>query len=627
MPVITFEPNTVCVDVPEGSSLLEAARNAGVNVEAPCGGMGICGKCLVRILSGGVDFANRGSLPQEMLDEGWVLLCKTSVRAQPVRVQVASGIAKEQGKFSETTADFLAIDQSLLPQKSELEPIVKALILTVSPPRMGDGLADTDRLVLAVKDALPDAGTVLLSLGVVRRLPEAVRQEDGYLRVWYRMEGGAVHLVDVASGSDSTPNYGLAVDIGTTTVAAQLVKVDTGEILAAKTDYNGQISCGLDIISRIGYAQTPARLEELRQKILDTINSLTGYLCSACSVDAGRIYSIALSANTTMVHLLLGVVPENIRLEPYTPAIYKVPLWRAAEVGISICPEAPVLISPSVGSYVGGDITAGILCTQLAADSEDLCLFIDIGTNGEIVLGNSEFLLGCACSAGPAFEGGGMKHGMRASAGAIERVKIDPETGVAKYWTIGDVPAAGICGSGVISVAAELFRTGYLDPAGKLRLRESPSIHMEGRNAHYTIAPAQESADGTAITISETDLDNLIRAKGAIFSACSVLLQNIGMEFSDLSRVYIAGGFGRYLDIQNAQTIGLIPNLPKERYHFIGNSSILGSYMCLVSARHRALQQELAQKITYLDLSVEPTYMDQYMAALFLPHTDGSLFL
>jgi uncharacterized 2Fe-2S/4Fe-4S cluster protein (DUF4445 family) len=268
-----------------------------------------------------------------------------------------------------------------------------------------------------------------------------------------------------------------------------------------------------------------------------------------------------------------------------------------------------------------------LLCTKLATDSEDITLFIDIGTNGEIVIGNNEFMLGCACSAGPAFEGGGIEKGMRASRGAIERVEIDAETGIATYSTIGGAPPIGICGSGMISLIAGLFRTGWIDAAGKLdRIRTCASIDASNKNARYVISPASANPDGNPVFVTETDIDNLIRAKAAIFSACRVMLAKIGMDIENITRIYIAGGFGRYLDMTDAVTIGLIPDMPISRFKFIGNSSLTGSYMTLVSRRHRLKQCELAGKITYIDLSVESGYMDQYTAAMFLPHTDSSLF-
>jgi uncharacterized 2Fe-2S/4Fe-4S cluster protein (DUF4445 family) len=328
-----------------------------------------------------------------------------------------------------------------------------------------------------------------------------------------------------------------------------------------------------------------------------------------------------------MIHLLLGLNPEYIRLEPYTPTVREVPYLTAEEVGIDINPHSWVYFTPHVGSYVGGDITSGILCTDLASGSEALSLFIDIGTNGELVLGNSDFLMTCACSAGPAFEGGGIEHGMRASIGAIESISVDHETGVSVYRTIGNTPPKGICGTGMISLLAELLLNGWIDAAGKLnREKKSPAIKVTGRRAEYTIVPEKESGTGKPITLSEIDIENIIRAKAAIYSACSLMLKRVGLDFKSLRKIYIAGGFGRYLHTENAITIGLIPDLPRGIFHYIGNASLVGAYMVLMSQDYRKRQIEVARKMTYIELNTDSEYMDQYMGAMFLPHTNEYLF-
>jgi uncharacterized 2Fe-2S/4Fe-4S cluster protein (DUF4445 family) len=345
------------------------------------------------------------------------------------------------------------------------------------------------------------------------------------------------------------------------------------------------------------------------------------------SIDPGRITAAVVSGNTTMIHLLLGMTPEHIRLAPYTPTVLQSPYLNAREVGIEINPDSWICFSPHVGSYVGGDITAGLLCTDLATESEKVNLFIDIGTNGELVVGNRDFLLSCACSAGPAFEGGGIDCGMRAAVGAIERVGVDAATGVGRYSTIGNARPLGICGSGMIDLLANLFLTGWIDPAGKFdRTRPSPSIRVDGRRAEYTVAPANETATGKPLTISETDVENIIRAKAAIYSATALMLDQVGVAVEDLANIYVAGGFGRFLDLDKAIVLGLLPDLPRERFHYIGNASLMGSYMVVVSQDYRRRQIELARRMTYMDLSTNPRYMDQYTAALFLPHTDPGRF-
>ncbi len=626
MPKVTFKPSGITMEMPSGSPLLACAKEHDVRVDAPCGGQGTCGKCLVKIEKGSVVFDNNGILSQDLADDGYVLICKSQVGDEDVVVHVFSEVGEEQGKFSHASEDMLLIERSLLPGTGDIDPIVKKVVMNVAQAEMGDGLSDYDRLKTAVLEAL-DAQYLELPVNVLKDMPQKLRENNGKVTVSCYTDNGVVKIVDIEAGETIFGSYGVAVDIGTTSIAVRLVYMPEGNILAAKTDYNAQISCGLDVISRINYAKKIPQRLELKEKVLETINNMIVQMCERSAVSINEIYNASIAGNTTMMHLLMGIDPENIRLDPYTPAIYDIPLYKASELGLKMNENAPVYMAPSVGSYVGGDITSGLLCTSLSNQNETISLFIDIGTNGELILGNEDFLIGCACSAGPAFEGGGIDHGMRASQGAIERVSIDPDTGVCSYATIGDIKPLGICGSGMIALIAELFKTGWLDAGGKLnRDKKSDAIEIDHRNSRYIIAPGEDCENGKPIFINETDIDNLVRAKAAIYSACRVMLKKIELDFEDLEKIYIAGGFGRYIDIGKSATIGLLPDLPPSKYAFIGNSSIIGAYMTLVSKKHRDKQKQIEGNITYLDLSTEYDYMDQYTAALFIPHTDSDLF-
>jgi uncharacterized 2Fe-2S/4Fe-4S cluster protein (DUF4445 family) len=430
-------------------------------------------------------------------------------------------------------------------------------------------------------------------------------------------------VIDIISGENASLNLGIAVDLGTTTISVQLIDLESGKVVSTKNGYNDQIHCGLDVISRINYASTKERLEDLRSRAVHSVNRLIVEAIEYSQSRKEAITCCRISGNTIMTHLFLGLKPEYLRLEPYTPTVLHAQPLRAIELGLDIHPEALVTLSPCVGSYVGGDITSGLLTTYIAKNIEDICLFIDIGTNGEIVVGNNEFIMTCACSAGPAFEGGGIDCGMRATTGAIDSVIIDPDTGHARYTTIGKGKPSGICGSGMIDLIAGLFLSGWIDSSGKFnRTRPSPFIHIEGRRAHYTLSEAQGSYSGKPIILSENDIENLMRAKAAIYSAASLLLKQIGITFHDISTFYIAGGFGRFLNLDHAITIGLLPEIPIEKFHYLGNASLLGSGLCLLSKEFRDTQKALTKRMTYIDLSTFSGYMDQYMAALFLPHTD-----
>ena len=626
MPRVTFQPFGKTVEVAEGTPLIMAARYAEIDIDLPCGGKGTCGKCIVRILKGDVDSDSLGVLLPSTMSEGFVLACKTKVLNFDIVVEILEQSGSQVGKFVDETDDTCLIRHDLLPADWQFDPLALKWVVNVPKPQYEDGLSDLDRLTRAIQ---ADWGKkhVQYPLPVLQKVADTLREQDGKVTVTLIRESDRYHVIELEAGDESTQHYGIAVDIGTTTVAVQLVFLPLAKAIATRTAYNDQIHCGLDVISRINYAQKPERLAELRSRILKTINKLVVQVCKGHHVNPVQVCNAVIAGNTTMVHLLLGLKPEYIRLEPYTPTILEAPYLTAEQVGLQISPQSWVYLSPSVGSYVGGDITSGLLCTDIAANTEDIHLFIDVGTNGELVVGNREFLMTCACSAGPAFEGGGIEYGMRAAIGAIERVDVDPETGIASYQTIGDVPPKGICGTGMISLLANLFLTGWIDAAGKLnRSRSSDVIISDGRISRYIIVPKEKSGLDKDITISELDIENIIRAKAAIYSACSLMLEQVGIGFDDVANIYIAGGFGRFLDIEKAIVLGLVPDVPREKYHYIGNSSLMGAYMVLVSQDYRQRQTDLARRMTYIELSTDPGYMNQYTGALFLPHTELKFF-
>jgi uncharacterized 2Fe-2S/4Fe-4S cluster protein (DUF4445 family) len=626
MPLITFKPSGKSVTLAPGTNLLEAARKAEIDIESPCGGEGACGKCLIRIVSGEVDSDCLGILSEEAIDDGYVLACKTQVLSSPLTIDIPEQIGWIEGQLTTDSESIKLINQDLLPKPVQYDPIAAKYFLQVVEPKLEDGLSDLDRLTHSIQQKF-EKQPVRYSLPAMRDIAETLRTDQGKVTVTMINELDSYDIINIESRDHSAENYGIAIDVGTTTVAVKLVSLSENKILTTLTDYNDQISCGQDVISRINYAQRPEGLEELRSRVLNTINRLIHNLSEGSTISSKKFYNCVVAGNTTMIHLLLGLIPEYIRREPYTPTLLTVPYVTAEQVGIDINPLTWIYFAPAVGSYVGGDITSGLLCTDLSTQKEDITLFIDIGTNGELVIGNCDFLLTCACSAGPAFEGGGIESGMRAAPGAIDRIEIDAETGLASYQTIGNVRPMGICGSGMISLLANLFLSGWIDAAGKLnRSRKSQAIHLDRRNAYYTIVPGEKSQSGKAITINELNIENIIRAKAAIYSACSLMLEQVGMDFNHLTRVYIAGGFGRYIDLEKAIIIGLIPDLPRERFHYIGNASLIGAYMTLLSKQHRQRQIELSQRMTYVELNTDPTYMNQYVGAMFLPHTDKNLF-
>ena len=427
---------------------------------------------------------------------------------------------------------------------------------------------------------------------------------------------------------------GLAVDIGTTTCAAALLDLQSGAVLAKASAGNGQIRYGADVINRIIQSTKPGGREKLRRAVREeTLIPLIETLCRGANVESTDITRAVIAGNTTMEHLFAGVDAESIRLEPYVPAFLalrgetaeRFGLVTAKDFGLPLCPEAPVILAPNVGSYVGGDITAGAL-TSMIWDADELTLFIDLGTNGELVFGSRDFLLCCACSAGPAFEGGDITCGMRATKGAIEACRIDEESMEPVFEIVGgDLPPAGLCGSGLIDTISELFRCGIINGKGKF-VREGRRVVRSEYEAAYVLAFAEESASGRDVTLTETDIDNFIRAKGAIFSAIRAMLNSLDMTVDCITKVIVAGGIGSGIDIPKAISIGMLPALPVEKYSYIGNSSLTGACAMLLSDEAEEKVFALGDSMTYLELSSHPGYMDEFVAACFLPHTQAELF-
>jgi uncharacterized 2Fe-2S/4Fe-4S cluster protein (DUF4445 family) len=414
------------------------------------------------------------------------------------------------------------------------------------------------------------------------------------------------------------------VDVGTSTVVAHLLDLDTTERIDAEAVYNSQRVWGEEVTRRIIHASTPGGLDELQSAVVGNINGLIAALVQRNNVALSNITAVICAGNTTMTHLLLGLDPSAIRKTPYIPASAATPPVRAVEVGIQINPRGLLYTVPSIGGWVGGDVTAGIHAVGLRR-SEKVQMLIDIGTNGEIAVGNCDWAIACSASAGPAFEGSGVKHGMKAIHGAIERVEISPE-GAVHYRTVGNGRPRGICGSGLIDLVAELYRAGFIDRSGHLLAGKSERIREREGVLEFVLVPASRLETGKDIVVTQADLSNVLSAKAAIYAATEVLARAIGLDFGEVERIYIAGGFGNYLDREKAVAIGLIPNLPLEKIRFAGNTSILGADLGLLSESVWQELHAIAESVTYYDLINYPNYYDEFLAARFIPHTDLAKF-
>ena len=483
----------------------------------------------------------------------------------------------------------------------------------MDPPTLDDTMPDVERLTRALRKFM-NLKRVRIPYGVLRKLPDVLRESNFTVKCVLRTTPDDMFVYDIFDSREEVVVGGLAVDIGTTTVSAVLINMETGEILAKSSAGNGQIRFGADVINRIIEAEKPGGRERLQDAVIkETINPM--------------IYRMCVAANTTMNHLFAGINADPLRMEPYIPAFFKTNSLFASDIGIDINQDAHIIIAPNIGSYVGGDITAGTLVSMIW-NRPEFSLFIDLGTNGELVFGNSDFMMSCACSAGPAFEGGDISCGMRATDGAIEACTIDRETMEPSYEVVGEpgTKPVGLCGSGIIDVISELFSAGIINPKGKF-VREGRRIrHDKYGMGSYVIAFEEEAGSSKDVEITEVDIDNFIRAKGAIFSAIRTMLSSLDFDVSMIDDVYVAGGIGSGINMRNAVKIGMLPDIPLEKFHYIGNSSLSGAYLMLLSTPAEKKTYELAANMTYMELSTVPIYMDEFVGACFIPHTDSSLF-
>jgi uncharacterized 2Fe-2S/4Fe-4S cluster protein (DUF4445 family) len=619
---VTLLPANQTVEVPTGSLVAEAIQRAGLDIAQPCGGQGRCGRCAVFVQGDGARRRSTLRLSAEDLESGFALACQTVIEGD-LTVSIPEQERIERRLVTDKTAKAIEVP---FPYDQGLQG-VRAFRVYLPEPSFQDNKDDLARLEIALAAAGYPSAEVPLAL--VRRLGNVVRESDWSpwvvleAETWNRPSGPA-RLIDLAA--DPIEPVALAIDIGTTTVSAYLVDLVTGEVLGSSAEYNGQIHCGEDVISRIIYASRDGGLAELSRRVRETIAELLERLEKRTGVSPDHIYKATVAGNTTMAHLFLGLPPSSIRLAPYIPTVNMPAPILAQEIELGINPLASVDCLPGVASYVGSDITAGVLASGLS-ETGQLTLFIDIGTNGEIVLGTHDWQVACACSAGPAFEGAGVVNGMRATEGAIEEVWVNSGTFEPTWRVIGGGKPRGICGSGLISLLAELFVTGVIDRGGNVKLDlDTPRVRQGDHGPEYVIAWAGETSTGSDITLTKVDVDNLLRAKAAIFAGFSVLATSVGVRLEDVKQVLVGGSFGKYINVEKAIQIGLLPDLPWDRFKFLGNTAILGTYRALLSREERNRLRHIARGMTYLELSADNTFYDAFTAALFLPHTEIARF-
>jgi uncharacterized 2Fe-2S/4Fe-4S cluster protein (DUF4445 family) len=629
---VTFLPEGETVEVESGVTIMEAAEKAEVYINSLCGGEGVCGRCRVQVIDGRVraDKNSISFLSKEEVMEGYVLACQTKVDEDiEVVIPPESRLEAEQILMEQPMVDYSQPEKVSVPRipsdpMTLFEPLVQKRYLELKEPTLEDNIADLERIIRELRKKT-DYENFEISLRCLQGLASKLRDNDWKVTATLAKHGDLWRILQIEPGNTAEQNYGLAIDVGTTTVVAQLVHLKSGNVLGVAGSHNLQAHYGEDVISRMVFACGRERgINPLHEAVIKNINSLIKTLTDEKEIPPEQITGIVAAGNTTMSHLLLSLIPCSIRLDPYVPTANIYPQIRAAEIDIRINPEGVLETIADVASYVGGDIVAGVLACGIA-DRPETKVLIDVGTNGEIVIGNSDWMVCCSASAGPAFEGGGISNGMRATRGAIERVKI--ENGKITYQTIGKAKPRGICGSGLIDCIYELARNRIIDSEGKFNLStKHERIVKEEGEVHLIVADSPETETGKELTITESDIGNLIRSKGAVFAAIKSLIDYVGLTFEDIDTFFVAGGFGSYLDIPRAVGIGLLPDIDPKRIQFVGNSSLMGARMALLSSHARERTIQIAKGMTNIELSTYQPFMDEYVAAMFLPHTDRKLF-
>ncbi len=631
---VTFKPQGKVFECEEGENLLEVARKADIFIDAPCNGSQTCGKCKVKLLEGKCDGEKSVHISDEELEQGYILACATKV-TEDIVIEVPSKLSSSMHGMKIEGAD-KKVDQMLFQRGRDFldqnglaySTNIQKKYIELEKPSLDDNISDVDRIERHARQEFEVDG-IDFALDVLRKMPQALRVNNFDVTLTYLKKKNKITILNIEPGNEEEHLYGLAIDIGTTSVVVCLVNLLTNDVVEKASSANAQIKYGADVINRIVFAVRKDNLKLMEKAIVEeTLNELIQAIYDKTQIDKDNVVKVVLSGNTTMASLFLGIYPDYLRLEPYIPPYLKSPHLMAKDVRLNVNESALVYLSPNVASYVGGDITAGILSAGVWASDENT-LFIDLGTNGEIVFGNRDFMMCCACSAGPAFEGGGISCGMRASSGAIEKVKIDEKTLNPELTIIDDSEPIGICGSGIIDLICQMLLTKIIDRRGKIQKElDNKRVRFNEHEIGEYVLAFKEEYEGLEndLVINEVDIDSFIRAKGAIYSGAAVLIESLGMDFEVIDKVYIAGGIGNNLDIENSILIGLLPDVDRSKFQYIGNSSLVGSYLALISTDARTKLEEIGSQMTYVELSVYPTYMDEFVSSCFLPHTNIDQF-
>ena len=585
----------------KGDILLHKLQDEGVHIEALCGGKGICGKCKVILDKG--DVKKRSKIPDKLLsnkelEDGYYLACMVKL-IEDCEFTIPLESRVENPKI-------LISSELKIP---EINPAVNKYLLESKPEKSSKILLNYRRLKINNYNGTPprvpekiynkitgfNEETVTVTITRTNEFPEVIYAEEGDTR---------------------SKKYGLAIDIGTTTIVALITDLNTGEILGKKSGMNQQITYGEDLVTRVAIARTDEGLKKLQDVVVNSINQIIDEIYNETGIKPQEISETSIGGNTVMNHLFAGL--ESGYLEIANVEVPREPIIkRAGEIGLNVNPDSYIYCLPNVSRFLGGDAIGDVIASEMHK-SEDMSLIVDLGTNGELIFGNNKWLFSCSCASGPAFEGEGVRHGMRAAIGGIDHVRIDEETKKAKVSTIGDAPAKGICGSGLIDLVAEVFRVGVMDFSGKF-VTSMPYVREGKWGLEYLVVPAEETSIGKDIVLTQADLDYVIDSKAAACGAVTVLMKKLKIDIWDTKHIYLAGAFGTYTDMENAIRLGILPEFPNGEYHPLGNGSLSGAYAALISIDKRKEAAEVAKKMVYIDLLVDLEFIEEYSKALYIP--------
>lgn len=618
---VFFSPPNKEVTVDSGTSLLDAASMAKISIRNLCGGDGICGRCKMIVREGDVSGDVSAKLTREEIKKGFVLACMTYVQSDVTIEIPRETLAKEKVKADRDAERFRTFEQKVELKGYEPFPLIKKVYVKLSKPTLANNTADHERLFDALCRKI---GVCKMQTGlkIIKILPKILRDSDFKITATVGLRKEIAEIMNVEGGNTESENYMMVVDIGTTTIVAHLIDVNTLSTLDAQACFNAQSIYGREVTRRMITSEKRGD-DELQKMLVADINQLIENLANQNNISLKDINAVVCAGNTAMGHFLLGLPVENIRRYPYVATSVDPPPLRAAEVGIEINPRGLLYSLPGISAWVGSDVTAGILATGLHERNE-ISMLVDIGTNGETVIGKREWIVASSASAGPALEGASLSCGMQAEKGAIEKFFMD--NGEIRYKTIGDYPPKGICGSGVIDMVSVLLETNVIDRSGNFVDDGSkPFTKIEGKNS-YILVPGDEARNIRPIFVTESDIENIITAKAAIYAAMKILVKRLDLTFDDIDRFYIAGAFGNYIDVESAIAIGLIPNLNREKIVYAGNTSIKGAKIAALYKDAFTMIEEIRRKTTYYDLMGAQDYVEEFRKALFLPHTDIDQF-